>query len=127
MRVTRSIAIVLAAALVTAAGAGAAPRQAHGIEYLFIGQVTTAPANGQLSVTVQQGNAPALKAMLGQSVDQTFSYGNNTEFLKWSHGVPKVVQASDVAVGDFVWIHIRDSRGSSLAALEAKAPGRVDD
>ena len=127
MRVTRSIAIVLAAALLTAAGAGAANGKAHGIEYMFLGQLTAAPANGRLAVTVQQGNGPALKAMLGQSVDQSFAYGNNTEFLKWSHGFPTVVQASDLAAGDFVWIHIRDSRGSSLAALEAKSAGRVDD
>ncbi|HKD93770.1 MAG TPA: hypothetical protein VKB43_03580 [Gaiellaceae bacterium] len=127
MRVTRSIAIVLAAALVTAAGAGATPSKAPGIQYSFLGQLTAAPANGQLAVTVQQGNPAALRVMLGQSVDQSFSYGNNTEFLKWSKGVPHVVQASDLAVGDFVWIHIRDNRGASLAAIEAKNAGRVDD
>ena len=127
MRVIRSIAIVLAAALVTAAGAGAAPSKAPGVQYSFLGQLTAAPANGQLAVTVQQGNPAALRAMLGQSVDQSFAYGNNTEFLKWSKGIPHVVQASDLAVGDFVWIHVRDSRGASLAAIEAKNAGRVDD
>lgn len=124
MRLITLIAIGLAA-LVVAAGAGAAPR--HNVEYLFLGQVSAVPANGQLSVTVQRGNHAALTAMLGQPVDQTFAYGNNTEFLKWSHGVPKVVRASDVAVGDYVWIHIRDAAGSSLADLEQKNAGLVGD
>jgi hypothetical protein len=126
MRVTTLIAVGLAA-LVTAAGAGAAPRAAHNVQYRFLGQVTAVPANGQIPVTVQRGNAPALRAMLGQPVAQTFAYGPKTEFLKWSHGVPTVVQPGDVAAGDFVWINIRDNAGSSLAQLEQKAAGMVSD
>ena len=127
MRVTTFIAIGLAV-LVAAAGAGAAtPRTAHGIQYSFLGQVSAAPANGQLTVTVQRGNPAALRAMLGQSVSQTFSYGSKTEFLKWSKGVPSVVQSSYVAVGDFVWIHVRDARGASLADIEATPAGMVSD
>ena len=121
MRVTTLIAIGLAA-LITASGAGAAPRAGHKVDYSFFGQLTAVPANGQLPVTVQRGNHAALRAMLGQSVDQTFAYGNNTEFLKWSHGVPTVVQPGDLAAGDFVWLHIRDTAGSSLADLEQNPP-----
>src|SRR5439155_6838073 len=99
----------------------------HGIQYSFLGQVSAAPANGQLTVTVQRGDPAALRAMLGQSVSQTFSYGSNTEFLKWSKGVPSVVQATDVRVGDFVWIHVRDARGASLADIEARPAGMVSD
>jgi hypothetical protein len=126
MRVITFLAIGLAA-LVTAAGAGAAPHKARTIEYQFLGRLTASPANGQLSVTVERGNRPALRAMLGQSVSQSFAYGGSTEFLKWSHGVPTVVQPGDLAAGDFVWIHIRDSRGASLADLEAKAAGTIAD
>ena len=97
------------------------------VEFSFFGQLTAVPANGQLPVTVQRGNHAALRAMLGQSVDQTFAYGNNTEFLKWSHGVPTVVQPGDLAAGDFVWLHIRDTAGSSLADLEQKPAGLVGD
>lgn len=124
MRVITLLAIGLVA-LVTAAGANAGPRR--GVEYLFLGQVSAAPANGQLSVTVERGNHAALRAMLGQSVSQTFSYGGKTEFLKWSHGIPAVVQAGDVAAGDFVWIHVRDGAGASLADLEAKNAALVGD
>ncbi len=126
MRVPAFIAVGLAA-LVVAAGAGAAPGHGRGIQYSFLGQVTTAPASGQLSVTVQAGNRPALRAMLGQPVAQTFAYGNNTEFLRWSQGKPAVVQPGDVAVGDYVWIHVRDSVAASLADIEAKDAGLVAD
>jgi len=126
MRVTTFIAIGLAA-LVAAAGATAAPRHERGIGYLFVGQVTAAPANGQLPVTIQRGNRPALRAMLGQPVSQTFTYGSNTEFLKWSHGIPTVVQAGDLAPGDYVWIHVRDAAGAPLAHIEAQNAGLVGD
>ena len=126
MRVITFFAIGLAA-LVTAAGAGAAPHKARTIEYQFLGQLTASPANGHVSVTVQRGNRPALRAMLGQSVSQSFAYDSSTEFLKWSHGVPTVVQPGDLAAGDFVWIHVRDSAGASLADLEAKGAGIVAD
>ena len=126
MRVTTFIAVGLAA-LVTAAGAGAAPRHARGIEYLFVAQLTAAPANGRLSVTVERGNRHALRAMLGQSVSQTFSYDGGTEFLKWSHGVPSVVQAGDLSAGDYVWIHIRDTPGAPLAEIEQQAASLVGD
>ncbi len=76
---------------------------------------------------MQRGNRAALRAMLGQSVSQTFAYGSKTEFLKWSKGVPSVVQAGDLAVGDFVWIHVRDTAGASLADIESKAAGLVGD
>jgi hypothetical protein len=125
MRVTSFIAIGIAA-LVVAAGAGATPR-INGVEYSFFGQLNAAPAGGQLSVTVQRGNRAALRAMLGQSVSQTFTYGGKTEFLKWSHGVPTVVQASALASGDFVWIHVRAAAGASLATIEQKDLGIVGD
>ena len=124
MRVITLLAIGLAA-LVTAAGASAGPKRS--VEYLFLGQVSAPPANGRLSVTVQRGNHAALRAMLGQSVSQTFSYGSNTEFLKWSHGVPSVVHAGDVSTGDFVWIHVRDTAGASLTNIEQQDAALVGD
>jgi hypothetical protein len=126
MRVPVFIVVGLAA-LVVAAGAGAAPGHGRGIQYSFLGQVTAAPASNQLAVTVQAGNRPALKAMLGQPVAQTFTYGNDTEFLRWSQGKPSIVQPGNVAVGDFVWIHVRDSAGASLTDIEAKNAGLIAD
>jgi hypothetical protein len=117
--------IVLAAAL-CAVGAASA-NNGHGIRYSFLGTLTTTPANGGVSINVVGGNKPALRAMLGAPVTQTFTYGSTTEFLKWSAGKPAVVQPGDLAAGDYVWVHVRAPRGASLADLEKNAAGIVGD
>ena len=63
--------------------------------------------------------AAALKAMLGQSVSQTFTYGSNTEFLKWSKGIPSVVQAGDLAAGQFCLEFLGRFRELRKATLHA--------
>jgi hypothetical protein len=131
---------ILAAALVavtalTLVGAASAGRhnqkhQRHvprGIRYSFVGQLTAVPANGGVSIVVAGGNGPALRAMLGAPVTQTFAYDTSTEFLQWTKGVPAVVQPSQLSVGDYVRVNIRDRRGSSLEELEAKAASLVGD
>jgi hypothetical protein len=123
------ILLVTAAAALLAAGAafadnGNGPAK---IRYSFLGQLTATPANGGVSITVEGGNRAALRAMLGQPVTQTFAYGSNTEFLKWSAGIPAVVQAGDLAAGDFVWVHVRAPRGSTLAEIEQQQAGLVGD
>jgi len=98
-----------------------------GIRYTFVGQLTAVPANGGVSITVVGGNRPALRAMLGASVDQTFAYGARTEFLLWSKGTPTVVQPDQLSAGDFVRVNIRARRGASLAFLESKNASIVGD
>jgi hypothetical protein len=116
--------VLLPAALVALVGAGAAfagngnGKPARGIPYLFSGQLTATPANGAASITVEGGNRRALRAMLGQQVTQSFAYDGSTEFLKWSKGVPAVVQAGDLAAGDYVLVHVRAPRGASLSDIE---------
>ena len=129
-----AVALVAVTAL-TLAGAASAGRhhQRHlrhvprGIRYSFVGQLTAVPANGGVSIVVAGGNGPALRAMLGAPVTQTFAYDTSTEFLQWSKGVPAVVQPSQLSVGDYVRVNIRDRRGSSLDALEAKGAALVGD
>jgi hypothetical protein len=123
---TKLFLLSLAAALlcVSAASAGNGPAK---IRYSFLGQLTATPANGGVSITVQGGNKVALRAMLGQPVTQTFAYGEKTEFLKWSNGIPTVVQAGDLATGDFVWVHVRAPRNSALADIEQVQAGIVGD
>lgn len=128
---------ILAAALVavtalTLVGAASAGRhhQRHiprGIRYSFVGQLTVVPANGGVSIVVAAGNRPALRAMLGAPVTQTFAYGASTEFLQWSKGKPAVVQPSQLSVGDYVRVNIRAPHGSSLATLEANDASIVGD
>jgi hypothetical protein len=120
----RALIITILAALCAVGAASAKPQ---GIRYSFLGQLTTTPSNGGVSINVEGGNKPALRAMLGAPVTQTFAYGSTTEFLKWSQGIPTVVQPSDLAAGDFVWVHVRAPRGSSLADIEQSAAALVGD
>jgi hypothetical protein len=128
--------VLLLAALVALAATGAALAdngngnqrgRARGIPYLFVGQLTATPSNGAVPLTVEGGNRRALRAMLGQPVTQTFAYDDGTEFLKWTHGVPTVVQAGDLAAGDYVLVHVRAPRGSSLADIEQQPSPLVGD
>jgi hypothetical protein len=122
---TKLFLATIAAALLSAGAATAG--NGRNIQYAFLGQLTATPGNGAVSITVQGGNKPALKAMLGQPVTQSFAYGANTEFLKWSKGIPTIVHDSDLAAGDFVWVRVRAPRGAALADIEAKQPFLVGD
>jgi hypothetical protein len=115
----------VAAALLSVGAATAANGRL--VQYSFLGQLTATPGNGGVSITVDGGNKRALRAMLGAPVTQTFAYGANTEFLKWSQGKPTIVQAGDLAAGDYVRVHVRAPRGSSLADIEQRQAGLVGD
>jgi hypothetical protein len=121
------IALTALVAALVACGAAFADNGKAKIRYSFLGTLTTTPSNGGVSINVEGGNKVALRAMLGAPVTQTFAYGSDTEFLKWSKGVPAIVQASDLAAGDFVWVHVRAPRGSSLADIEKADAGIVGD
>jgi hypothetical protein len=127
---TKFLLISLVAALLCVGAASAGNGNGNGagkIRYSFLGQLTATPANGGVSITVQGGNKVALRAMLGQPVTQTFAYGDKTEFLKWSKGIPTVVQAGDLAAGDFVWVHVRAPRNAALSEIEQVQAGIVGD
>ena len=113
--------LFLAAATAALAGVASATAGAagHGIPYSFLGKLTAAPSEGRISISVEGGNRPALRALLGSSVAQTFAYGDRTEFLRWTNGVPAVVQAGDLKSGDYVRVNVRAPRGSSLATVES--------
>jgi hypothetical protein len=121
---TRVFLVSVAAALLAATAALAGNNTAR---YSFLGQLTATPANGGVSITVEGGNKQALRAMLGAPVAQTFAYAGSTEFLKWSKGIPTVVGPGDLATGDFVWVHVRASRGATLAEIEQQPAGIVGD
>ena len=123
--------VALAAAASAFAGNGSGngngPGKAHGAHYAFVGQLTATPSNGAVPVTVEGGNRIALRAMLGQPVTQTFAYGAATEFLKWSDGIPTIVQASDLTAGDYVRVNVNAPRDATLAAIEQQPAGIVGD
>jgi hypothetical protein len=121
----RKLLVIAAVAALCAVGAASANNGK--VRYSFLGTVTATPSNGGVSINVVGGNKAALRAMLGAPVTQTFAYGSSTEFLKWSNGIPAIVQAADLAAGDYVWVHVRAPRGSDLAQIEAAAAGIVGD
>jgi hypothetical protein len=130
---TKLFLAVTAAALLSAgaafatAGTGTAGAATRGILYSFLGKLTAEPSNGDVSITVEGGNRAALRALIGEAATQTFAYGGGTQFLKWSNGVPAVVQAGDLDSGDYVWVHVRAPRGSSLDTIEDTDAVRVGD
>jgi hypothetical protein len=127
MRV-KMLVLSLVAALACAGAATAGNGNGHGrFLYAFVGQLTTTPSNGGVSINVQGGNRAALRAMLGAPVTQTFAYDSTTEFLKWSAGKPTVVQPGDLAAGDYVRVNVRTQRGADLATIEQQAAGIVGD
>jgi hypothetical protein len=119
--------VFVIAAVAALLAVGAASANNGKIRYSFLGTVTATPSNGGVSINVQGGNKPALRAMLGAPVTQTFAYAGSTEFLKWSKGVPTIVQPGDLAAGDYVWVHVRAPRNTDLAHLEQLAAGIVGD
>jgi hypothetical protein len=125
-----AIAALLLGLLGTSAALAAGPAQenakAKAAHFQFRGHLKAASSTS-LSLTVEGGNRLALKKMLGASVDQSFAVGDRTEFLKWSHGIPTVVHAGDLAVGDWVVVNVRAPRAAELAEIEAGGAGVVSD
>jgi len=121
--------VFLAAAVAALAGGIAATAGAAGggIAYAFVGKLSSAPSGGHVSITVESGNRPALRALLGKPVAQTFSYGAQTEFLQWANGVPKVVQPDDLKAGDYVRVNVRAPRSSSLDTIASTNAGLIGD
>lgn len=121
------VALVAAGAAFAGNGNGKQVGRACGVHYLFVGRLTATPSDGGVPITVEGGNRVALRTMLGRPVTQTFAYDDGTEFLKWSQGVPTVVQAGDLAEGDYVLVHVRARRGASLADIEQQPSALVGD
>jgi len=116
------------AALVCAAVAATASAGPRGNARLFQfrGEVIAATPTS-VTITVEGGNRAALRAMLGQSQNQTFTLGATSEVLVWSHGIPKVGTYADLKTNDWVQVNVRDKAGSSLADIVAKPAGIVGD
>jgi len=121
---TSALVSILAAALCVV---GSAAGNNGKVRYSFLGTVTATPNNGGVSINVEGGNKLALRKMLGAPVTQTFAYGSTTEFLRWSAGIPTVVQSDALAAGDYVWVHVRAPRNADLATIEQASAGIVGD
>lgn len=94
--------------------------------YLFRGTFVSA-AEGKVTITVKGGNRPALRLLIGQAAEQTFTTGPETVFLHWAKRIPTVIDATKLKVGDRIVIRVRADRGSTLAQVEATPARRVAD
>jgi hypothetical protein len=95
--------------------------------WLFIGTLDAPASGGHLTLHIRDGNLRALRAMLGQPLDETFGYDAHTVFVEWRHGVPTVVSPGDLTPGDRISVRIRAPRSFSLAQVEAVPANHVGD
>jgi hypothetical protein len=80
---TSMVFIALAAVLIPAAANAA--RQPRSVLYSYAGQLIAAPGTNTVELSVANGNRRALRSLLGQSDQQTFTF--DSRFLKWNAGV----------------------------------------
>ena len=95
--------------------------------WLFSGTLDAPAANGHLTLHIRDGNLRALRAMLGQALDQSFSYDGHTVFVVWQGRVPTVVSPGQLHTGDRVTVRIRAPHTFSLAQVEAVPANHVGD
>ena len=122
----RLIGFIALAALACAVVAAGASGGGKGQLYQFRGELLATGTNS-VQVQIEGGNHAALKALIGQSQNETFTTDSKTEFLGWTAGVPHVISIGDLKAGDNVQVSIRDTHGSSLADLLAKPAALVGD
>jgi hypothetical protein len=84
--------------------------------YQFRGDVVAA-SSSSLQISVTGGNHVALRTLIGQSQNETFTLGAKSEILVWTNGVPHVGSAADLKTGDDVTVNVRANGGVSLAEL----------
>jgi hypothetical protein len=87
--------------------------------YLFRGRLAAAAGPSSLTIDVRSGNRRALRLLIGQSLQQSFTYGSETIFLLWQGKVPTVISPSQLTVGDRITVRIRAPRRSTLSEVEA--------
>jgi hypothetical protein len=123
LRLLSTLALAALALTVVAAGASAGGR---GKLFQYRGELLNASST-TVSVQVEAGNRPALRSMLGQSQNQTFTLGAKSEVLIWRHGIPTVGTTADLKQGDWITVNVRAHAGSSLAEVESHPVGIVAD
>ena len=122
-----SLAEITATAASRVADRGPTPGHAGRPLWLFIGSLNAPAANSKVAIHVQSGNWLALRKMLGQPQDESFSYGPRTIFILWRSGVPTIISPSQLKVGDRVSVRIRAPRAYSLQQAEQVPATHIGD
>jgi len=126
----RVLLAALLALMLLAVGSSAtlAASRSGTVLYLFNGRMMADAGNSPtIAVDVKGGNHAALRKLIGQSDDRNFAVGDNTQYLRWTHGVPTVVTEPNLLAGDRVTVRVRADRRASLAQIEATAARQVAD
>ena len=122
------LALVAVAVLTVGASSTLAARGTGTVQYIFNGRLLADAGNSSsLFVNVKGGNHVALRKLIGQGRTQQFAVGPNTQYIRWTNGVPTVVDESNLVAGDRVSVHVRAARSDSLAQIEATPAWRVAD
>jgi hypothetical protein len=118
------VALIVVAALTAGASSTLAARNSEAL-FVFNGRLLADAGNSSsIFVDVNGGNRLALRSLIGHGDDQHFAVGPNTEYIRWTHGVPTLVPESNLVAGDRVTVRIRADRTASLAQIES-TPARV--
>jgi hypothetical protein len=122
------LALVAVAVLTVGASSTLAARGSGTINFMFNGRLLADAGNSSsLFVDVKGGNRPALKKLLGQGRTQQFAVDSNTQYIRWTNGVPQVVDESNLVAGDRVTVNVRAPRSDSLQQIESTPAWRVAD
>jgi len=122
-----SLAEIAATAAARVADRGPTPGFAHRPLWLFVGSLNAPAAAGRVSIHVQSGNWLGLRKMLGQPLDESFSYGPRTIFILWRGGVPTLISPSQLRVGDRISVRIRAPRIDTLQQAEQVPASHIGD
>ena len=102
-------------------------RYPHRPLWLFIGTLNAPAAGGHFTLHITNGNLRSLRAMLGQPLNQTFTYDSHTVFVLWHGRVPTLISPSQLTVGDRISVRIRAPRGFALGQVEQVPANHVGD
>jgi len=102
-------------------------RYPHRPLWLFIGTLNAPAAGGHFTLHITNGNLRSLRAMLGQPLNQTFTYDSHTVFVLWRGRVPTLISPSQLTVGDRISVRIRAPRGLALGQVEQVPANHVGD
>lgn len=95
--------------------------------WLFIGKLNAPASGGHVSLHITNGNLRALRAMLGEPINETFSYDAHTVFVLWQGRVPTLISPGSLKVGDRISVRIRAPQSFSLAQVEQVAANHIGD
>jgi hypothetical protein len=118
------LALVVVALLTAGASSTLAARGSGTINFQFNGRLLEDAGNStSLFVDVKGGNKPALRKLLGLGRTQQFAVDSNTQYIRWAHGVPQVVDESNLVAGDPFGHSPRQPLWLFIGNLQAPAAG----